>query len=197
VDLLEASRARLFTVLSERSFEEREVVLASGRRSNFYIDCKQTTLTAEGHLLVGRLLFAELVRAELGAAPFVGVGGLTLGADPMASAVSLTSALAGHPIPAFIVRKEAKGHGTGAWIEGIKGLTPGGRVAILEDVVTTGGSAEKAITRAREAGFVVDLVLALVDRQEGGREALEAQGVRLVSMFEKADFFAGRATPAR
>ncbi len=197
MDLLEASRARLFTVLSERSFEEREVVLASGRRSNFYIDCKQTTLTAEGHLLVGRLLFAELVRAELGAAPFVGVGGLTLGADPMASAVSLTSALAGHPIPAFIVRKEAKGHGTGAWIEGIKGLTPGGRVAILEDVVTTGGSAEKAITRAREAGFVVDLVLALVDRQEGGREALEAQGVRLVSMFEKADFFAGRATPAR
>jgi orotate phosphoribosyltransferase len=197
VDLLEASRARLFTVLSERSFEERDVVLASGRRSNFYIDCKQTTLTAEGHLLVGRLLFAELVRAELGAAPFVGVGGLTLGADPMASAVSLTSALAGHPIPAFIVRKEAKGHGTGAWIEGIKGLTPGGRVAILEDVVTTGGSAEKAITRAREAGFVVDLVLALVDRQEGGREALEAQGVRLVSLFEKKDFFAGRATPAR
>jgi orotate phosphoribosyltransferase len=197
VDLLEASRARLFTVLSERSFEERDVVLASGRRSNFYIDCKQTTLTAEGHLLVGRLLFAELVRSELGAAPFVGVGGLTLGADPMASAVSLTSALAGHPIPAFIVRKEAKGHGTGAWIEGIKGLTPGGRVAILEDVVTTGGSAEKAITRAREAGFVVDLVLALVDRQEGGREALEAQGVRLVSLFEKKDFFAGRATPAR
>lgn len=197
MDLLEASRARLFTVLSERSFEERDVVLASGRRSNFYIDCKQTTLTAEGHLLVGRLLFAELVRAELGAAPFVGVGGLTLGADPMASAVSLTSALAGHPIPAFIVRKEAKGHGTGAWIEGIKGLTPGGRVAILEDVVTTGGSAEKAITRAREAGFVVDLVLALVDRQEGGREALEAQGVRLVSLFEKKDFFAGRATPAR
>lgn len=197
MDLLEASRARLFTVLSERSFEERDVVLASGRRSNFYIDCKQTTLTAEGHLLVGRLLFAELVRSELGAAPFVGVGGLTLGADPMASAVSLTSALAGHPIPAFIVRKEAKGHGTGAWIEGIKGLTPGGRVAILEDVVTTGGSAEKAITRAREAGFVVDLVLALVDRQEGGREALEAQGVRLVSLFEKKDFFAGRATPAR
>ena len=197
MDLLEASRARLFTVLSERSFEERDVVLASGRRSNFYIDCKQTTLTAEGHLLVGRLLFAELVRAELGAAPFVGVGGLTLGADPMASAVSLTSALAGHPIPAFIVRKEAKGHGTGAWIEGIKGLTPGGRVAILEDVVTTGGSAEKATTRAREAGFVVDLVLALVDRQEGGREALEAQGVRLVSLFEKKDFFAGRATPAR
>jgi orotate phosphoribosyltransferase len=197
VDLLEASRARLFTVLSERSFEERDVVLASGRRSNFYIDCKQTTLTAEGHLLVGRLLFAELVRSELGAAPFVGVGGLTLGADPMASAVSLTSALAGHPIPAFIVRKEAKGHGTGAWIEGIKGLTPGGRVAILEDVVTTGGSAEKAITRAREAGFVVDLVLALVDREEGGREALEAQGVRLVSLFEKKDFFAGRATPAR
>lgn len=197
MDLLEASRARLFTVLSERSFEERDVVLASGRRSNFYIDCKQTTLTAEGHLLVGRLLFAELVRAELGAAPFVGVGGLTLGADPMASAVSLTSALAGHPIPAFIVRKEAKGHGTGAWIEGIKGLTPGGRVAILEDVVTTGGSAEKAITRAREAGFVVDLVLALVDRQEGGREALEAQGVRLVSLFEKKDFFAGRETTAR
>ncbi len=193
MDLLEASRARLFTLLHQLSFEERDVVLASGRRSNFYVDCKQTTLTAEGHLLIGRLLFAEIVAAERAGAPVVGVGGLTLGADPIASAVSLTSALAGHPIPAFIVRKEAKGHGTGAWIEGIKALTPGGRVAVVEDVVTTGGSAEKALLRAREAGFVVDLVLALVDRQEGGREALEAHGVRLVSLFTKADFFAGRA----
>lgn len=192
MDLLEASRARLFTLLKERSFEEREVILASGRRSSFYVDCKQTTLTAEGHLLVGRLLFAAIVEAEKSGAPVAGVGGLTLGADPIASAISLTSALAAHPIPAFIVRKEAKGHGTGAWIEGIKGLQPGGRVAIVEDVVTTGGSAEKAMLRAREAGFVVDLVLALVDRQEGGRENLESQGVRLVSLFTKADFFEGR-----
>lgn len=192
MDLLEASRARLFTLLKERSFEERDVVLASGRKSNFYVDCKQTTLGAEGHLLVGRLLFAAIVEAEKRGAPIVGVGGLTLGADPIASAVSLTSALAGHPIPAFIVRKEPKGHGTGAWIEGVKLLAPGGRVAIVEDVVTTGGSAEKALLRAREAGFVADLVLALVDRQEGGREALEAHGVELQSLFTKADFFAGR-----
>lgn len=189
MDLLEASRRRLFTILKERSFEERDVVLASGRRSNFYIDCKQTTLTGEGHMLVGRVLYATLCAEEQGRA-FAGVGGLTLGADPIASAISLTAALSGRELPAFIVRKETKGHGTGAWIEGVKLLPPGGRVAVLEDVVTTGGSAEKAITRCRDAGFVVDTVLALVDREEGGREALEAQGVRLVSLYRRADFFA-------
>jgi len=188
MDLLQASHQRLFTLLKERSFEARDVVLASGKRSNFYVDCKQTTLSAEGHLLVGRTLFAAMI-AEEGGRPFAGVGGLTLGADPIASAVSMTSALAGRDIPAFIVRKEAKGHGTGAWIEGVKLIAPGGRVAVVEDVVTTGGSAEKAIIRCREAGFVVDLVLALVDREEGGREALEASGVKLLALYEKADFF--------
>jgi orotate phosphoribosyltransferase len=188
-DLLAASRARLLALLTERSFEKREVTLASGKKSNFYVDCKQTTLDAEGHLLVGRLLFHEIQRRERETGVrYGGVGGLTLGADPMASAVSMTSALAGAPIPAFIVRKEPKGHGTGAYIEGMKNLTPGTRVAIVEDVVTTGGSAEKAILRAREAGFVVDLVLGLVDRLEGGRQALEQIDVRLITLFTRTDF---------
>jgi orotate phosphoribosyltransferase len=190
MDLLSASRERLLTLMRARSFEKRAVVLASGRASNFYVDSKQTTLDAEGHLLVGRLLFAALVADEAAGGSYAGVGGLTLGADPIASAVSLTSALAGHPIPAFIVRKDAKGHGTGAYLEGTKNLRAGGRLAIVEDVVTTGGSAEKAIQRCRDAGFVVDHVFALVDRLEGGREALEARGVRLTSLFTRRDFMA-------
>jgi orotate phosphoribosyltransferase len=184
-------RRRLLELLRERSFERREVTLSSGKRSNFYIDCKQTTLDAEGHVLVGRLLYAELAaHAAKSGRPIAGVGGLTLGADPMASAVSLTSALAGNPIPAFIVRKEAKGHGTAAWIEGIKNLdVNAGPLAVVEDVVTTGASAKKAIERVRDAGFEVTLALALVDREEeGGREAIEGMGVRLVSLYKKSDF---------
>lgn len=188
-DLLRASRDRLLALLTERSFERREVTLASGKRSNFYIDTKQTTLDAEGAVLVGRLLFHEIQRREReNQVRYDGVGGLTLGADPIATAVSMTSALAGAPIPAFIVRKEPKGHGTGAYIEGMKNLEPGARVVIVEDVVTTGGSAEKAIQRARDAGFVVDVVFGLVDRLEGGRQALERLDVRLVTLYTRTDF---------
>jgi orotate phosphoribosyltransferase len=189
--LNQEDRRRLLELLRDRSFERREVTLSSGKRSNFYIDCKQTTLEAEGHVLVGRLLYAELAAHEARSGrPIAGVGGLTLGADPIASAVSLTSALAGNPIPAFIVRKEAKGHGTAAWIEGIKNLDPKrGPLAVVEDVVTTGASAKKAIERARDAGFEVTLALTLVDREEeGGKEAIEAMGVRLVSLYRRSDF---------
>src|SRR5713226_4629919 len=112
---LERDRLRLLELLKELSYEKRKVTLTSGKESDFYIDCKRTALTAEGHFLIGRLLFAEVRRQSPEARA---VGGLTLGADPLASAVSLTSYLAGHPLPAFIVRKEPKGHGTGQWIEG-------------------------------------------------------------------------------
>lgn len=178
-------RDRLLALLTEKSFARRKVILASGRESDFYIDCKKTALTAEGHYLIGRLLLEEIQKTSPQA---TGVGGLTLGADPLASAVSLTSFLAGKPVPAFIVRKEPKGHGTGQWMEGREALPPGSELAILEDVVTTGGSGLKACERVEAEGFKVAHVFALVDRLEGGREAVEARGYKLTTLFTRKDF---------
>ena len=182
---LESGRARLLELLRTLSFERRKVVLASGKESDFYVDCKRTALTAEGHVLVGRCLLAEVKAFQ----PLVrGVGGLTVGADPIASAIALTSFLEGSPVDAFIVRKEPKGHGTGQWIEGRKTIPDGSRVVVLEDVVTTGGSALKAIERCRVENLVVVGCVALVDRLEGGREAIEATGVPLRAAFTRKDF---------
>ena len=182
---LETDRARLLELLRALSFERRKVVLASGRESDFYIDCKRTALTAEGHVLVGRLLFDRVRKVR----PLVrGVGGLTLGADPIASAIALTSFLEGEAVDAFIVRKEPKGHGTGQWIEGRKTIPDGSRVVVIEDVVTTGGSALKAIERCRAEKLEPVACVALVDRLEGGRAAIEAQGVPLDPLFTRKDF---------
>jgi orotate phosphoribosyltransferase len=182
---LESDRARLLELLRALSFERRKVVLASGKESDFYVDCKRTALTAEGHVLVGRLLFDKVRRVQ----PLVrGVGGLTLGADPIASAIALTSFLAGEAVDAFIVRKEPKGHGTGQWIEGRKTIPDGSRVVVIEDVVTTGGSAIKAIERCRAEQLQPVACIALVDRLEGGKEAIEAQGVPLDALFTRKDF---------
>jgi orotate phosphoribosyltransferase len=182
---LERDREELLELLRRLSFERRAVVLSSGKTSDFYIDCKRTALTARGHFLIGRLLYARLRALPVRA---VAAGGLTLGADPLASAVSYTSYLAGDEVQAFLVRKEPKGHGTGAWIEGRHALADGDPVAILEDVVTTGGSTLKAIERAQLEGLKVVGVLALVDRLEGGREAVERQGFRLDALFTRRDF---------
>jgi orotate phosphoribosyltransferase len=182
---MENDRERLLRLLTALSFERRKVTLSSGKESDFYIDCKKTALTAEGHFLIGRLLF-QAVRRQCPQA--VAAGGLTLGADPLASAVSLTSYLACQPLQAFIIRKEAKGHGTGQWMEGGAQLPRGSPLAILEDVVTTGGSTLKAIERAEEEGFKVAGVFALVDRLEGGREAVLAKGHSLTSLFTRKDF---------
>jgi orotate phosphoribosyltransferase len=182
---LDRDRARLLELLRTLSFERRKVILASGKESDFYVDCKRTALTAEGHVLVGRLLLEKVRRVR----PLVrGVGGLTLGADPIASAVALTSFLEGEPVDAFIVRKEPKGHGTGQWIEGRKTIPDGSRVVVIEDVVTTGGSALKAIERCRAEKLEPVACVALVDRLEGGREAIEAQGVPLDALFTRKDF---------
>jgi len=182
---LAEDRARLLELLRQLSFERRKVVLASGKESDFYIDCKRTALTAEGHALIGRLMFERVRRLR----PLVrGVGGLTLGADPLASAIALVSFLEKEPVDAFIVRKEPKGHGTGQWIEGRKTIPDGSAVAVLEDVVTTGGSAIRAIERCRQEQLKVVACFALVDRMEGGREAIEAQGVPLDSLFTRKDF---------
>ena len=178
-------RARLLELLTRLAYEKRQVTLSSGKPSDFYIDTKQASLTAEGHYLVGRLVLAAIRTLVPDARA---VGGMTMGADPIASAVSLTSFLEGTPLPAFYVRKEPKGHGTNQWLEGKKALPPGARVAVVEDVVTTGASTLKAVERVRGEGFEVGGVVALVDRQEGGKSAVEAAGVKLLSLFTRSDF---------
>ena len=178
------SRSRLVALLTEKSFERKRVRLASGRESDFFIDCKQTILSAEGHALVGELMFAAL--SELGTVD--AVGGVELGGCPLASAVSLVSFQKGQPLPALYVRKEQKDHGSAKRIEGDKALRPGLRVALLEDVVTTGGSSLKALEVLRAAGCDVAGIVALVDRLEGGREAVEAAGVKLVTIATRRDF---------
>ncbi|MGE5185697.1 MAG: orotate phosphoribosyltransferase [Acidobacteriota bacterium] len=183
-DRLAPERARLLELLRTRAFAEREVTLSSGLKSSFYIDCKQVSLHAEGATLIGELFHAAI---EAIAPQAVAVGGLTLGADPLATATSVISFQRGKPRAAFIVRKEPKGHGTGQWIESA-GLPAGSPVVILEDVVTTGASTLRAIERAREGGLNVLHALGLVDRLEGGREAITATGVALDTLFTRRDF---------
>lgn len=176
-------RQKLKKIILEKSYEKRKVTLSSGVESNFYFDGKQTTLHPEGAYLTGRLFLEALNGME----DIDGVGGMTLGADPIATAVSVVSFLEGRPVPAFIIRKEPKGHGTGAWLEGRKNLKEGARVVIVEDVVTSGGSSLKAILRAEEEGLTVLGVVTLVDREEGGRENIEKAGYWLKSVFTKSD----------
>ncbi len=165
-------KERLIELVLERAFkysEEPVFKLVSGRMSNYYFNCKAVTLHPEGMHLIGNIIF-EMIK-DSGAK---GIGGLTLGADPIADAVAYTSFLKGRPVEAFVVRKSAKSHGTMQWIEG--NITGGDRVVIVDDVITTGKSTIEAIDKAKEAGLDVLRVIALVDRQEGGRENIEALG---------------------
>ena len=171
------ARHALLMLLAERAYRHGRFTLASGRISDHYVNCKPVSLSGQGLALLGRLML-ERVEPEA-----LAVAGLTLGADPLVSAVALQAALAGRCLDALIVRKEAKGHGTGAWLEGP--LPPAGsRISVLEDVVTTGGSALKAVRQLRDAGFAVDEVVAIVDRQEGGLEAMTAAGLTLHSLYQ-------------
>jgi len=179
----EASRARLLELLRVRSFARKRVVLASGRESDFFVDCKQTVLTAEGHVLVGELML-DAVQPFSPAA----VAGVELGGCPLASAVALTSFLRGTPLDAIYVRKDAKDHGSRRDLEGNTSLAPGARVALLEDVVTTGGSTLKAADKLRAAGYEIAGVVALVDRLEGGREAIEAAKIPIATLYTRLDF---------
>lgn len=175
----------LFVLLAERSAKRGRFTLASGRESEFYVDCRLTTMSPEGLVLVGPRGLAAIDDAGW---DVDSVGGLTLGADPMSYAIAYASALAGperRPVRAFTVRKEAKQHGTGKLIEGP--FRAGDRVAVIEDVITTGGSARKAIAAVRAAGGEVLGVLALVDREEGGREAIEADGVPVRALARARD----------
>ena len=180
----EKKRARLIELLRERSFERKKVILASGKESDFFIDCKQTILTAEGHALSGELLF-ELIR-ELPAPE--AVAGVELGGCPLASAVSLVSFQRGRDLPAFYVRKAQKDHGSAKLVEGDRSLRPGIRVALLEDVITTGGSSLKAVDALKAVGAEVVGIAALVDRLEGGAETIRARGIPLLSLASRKDF---------
>jgi orotate phosphoribosyltransferase len=177
-------KEELKAIIRDLSYEEREVTLASGRRSNFYFDGKQTTLHSRGGLLVGQAFWEEVKQFGV---TIDGVGGLTLGADPIATATSIAAQLEGVNVHAFIIRKEPKGHGTGQWLEGRKNLPPGSKVVIVEDVTTTGGSSMKAVERAREEGLEVVGIVTLVDREEGAREAIEGAGEVLRTVFTKSE----------
>ena len=177
----------LLALLADKSAERGDFVLASGRRSTLYVDCRLTTMSPEGQLLVGR---AGLAALRATGWPIDAVGGLTLGADPISYAIAHTSALqaeagTGSTVRAFTVRKEAKQHGTAKLIEGP--FRPGDRVVVVEDVITTGGSALKAVDAIRAVGGEVLGVLALVDREEGGREALEAAGLQVIRLVTARD----------
>lgn len=179
--------SRLIALLAERSAKRGDFVLASGRRSNLYVDCRLTTMHPEGQLLIGRAGLAALRASEW---TVDAVGGLTLGADPISYAIAHASAFdaeqhGGQMVRSFTVRKEAKQHGTGKLIEGA--FLSGDHVVIVEDVITTGGSALKAVEAVRAAGGNIQGVLALVDREEGGREAIEAAGLTVISLVKASE----------
>lgn len=172
-----SARDQLLTLLADRSARHGQFTLASGKESTLYIDARLTTMCPEGLALIGPLGLAMLRKA---AWPVDAIGGLTLGADPISYAISYASAAGQDPLRAFTVRKEAKAHGTGRLIEGP--FRAGDRVAIIEDVITTGGSALRAIDAVRAAGGIIAGVLALVDREEGGRAAIEQAGLSVLTL---------------
>lgn len=174
---MSADHAALIVLLRERSVRFGDFVLASGAHSSYYIDCRLTTMSAHGQILIGRLGLAA-VRAA-GWRPR-SVGGLTMGADPVSYAIAAASANDAVPIDAFSVRKEAKLHGTGRLIEG--NFATGDSVVVIEDVITSGGSALTAVAAVRAAGATVLGVLAVVDRDAGGRQKIEAEGLPVIAL---------------
>lgn len=189
---MEQAESKLLDLLVRRSYlyrPERPFVLTSGKTSPIYIDCRSTTTFAEAMPLVGQVFFNRLKQAG-GGVLIDAVGGLTLGADPIAAAVAYHSAVAGTPVSWFSVRKEPKQHGTARWIEG--SVEAGARVGVVDDVVTTGGSTVTAVERCREYGLTVVAAVVLVDRGESdGRArieaALEPDGGVFTSIFTRAD----------
>ncbi|MBD2182927.1 orotate phosphoribosyltransferase [Planktothrix sp. FACHB-1355] len=173
---LSTLRQQLLDLFCQLAYKEGDFLLSSGQRSTYYINGKLVTLHPHGALAIGRILLSMLPTDT------EAVAGLTLGADPIVSAVSVVSAYENRPIPALIIRKEAKGHGTKAYIEGPE-LPQGAKVVVLEDVVTTGGSALKAVERLRDAGYVVEEVISLVDRKQGGAELYQSVGLKFEAVF--------------
>ena len=174
-------KLRLRQILLEKSvITDREFTLASGRTSNFYVDARITTLDPEGAYLCGKIFLQMLKDFKIDA-----VGGYSIGADPIVTSIAVLSHMENQPLPAFIIRKEEKSHGTGKIIEG--NFPQKGRVAIFDDVVTSGGSILRGAARVAEQGGRVDVVMAVIDREEGGREKIEAAGYPFLSIFTKKE----------
>jgi len=171
-------KKELLELLKRDAYKKGEFTLSSGQTSNHYVNCKPVTLSGRG-LTLASLLMLKYVETDV-------VAGLTLGADPLVSGVALVSALDKRLINGLIVRKEAKGHGTQAWIEGPL-PKEGTKITVLEDVTTTGGSAIKAVEKLRDAGYVVNRVVTIIDRQDGARESMWETELELRSIFELDD----------
>lgn len=178
-------RARLLELLKVKAFEQKEVTLASGKKSNFYIDVKRVSLLAEGAALIGECLFNLISQEYPGT---TAVGGLTLGADPLATSVAITSWKKGKPMESFIVRKESKEHGLKKLIEGTEAIEFGANVVVLEDVVTSGSSSLDAAKKVQDQGWHVLGIAAVVDRCDGGEALLAEHGLKLKSLFKREDF---------
>jgi len=185
---IEKKKERLAKIIIERSFkysEDPPFTLASGKKSNYYFNCKPTTLDPEGMNLIGEIIFDLLKNDDVTAA-----GGLTLGADPIANAVSVISFQKGKPIKSFIVRKDVKEHGTKSAVEG--NVAAGEKVVIIDDVITTGASTITAIEQAGKAGLFVAKVVALIDREEGGRENIQQHVKDIEAVFTRTEIMKQR-----
>ncbi len=169
-------KENLLNLLAQKAYKFGDFSLASGKKSSHYVNCKPVSLLGEGLLSISSLFLSQINKNDSG------VAGLTLGADPLVSGVVMLGAQSGMNLSGLIVRKEAKGHGTGAWLEGP--LPPKGSViTVLEDVVTTGGSSLKAVQKLRDEGYLVNRVLAIVDREEGGANTMSKADLDLNSLF--------------
>jgi orotate phosphoribosyltransferase len=174
-------KSQLVSLIRKLSYREGDFTLASGKKSSFYIDLKVTTLHPQGISLISNLMLSEIERwgdpHKIG-----GVGGMSIGADPLATGLSMTAFQKSYLWPAYLVRKEAKSHGTSRFIEGIENLNSQHPLIVLEDVVTTGASSLRAIERLREAGLKPGLVLTVVDRGQGGAECFKSAGIDFLSL---------------
>lgn len=180
MEILDELKKQLLEIVKKESVSRGEFILASGKKSNYYIDMRRTSLHPLGAKLIGEIIFNRIKDMDIDC-----IGGPTMGADPIVSAVSVASALSSKPLPGFYVRKEAKSHGTMKMIEGI--FEQGNRVIILEDVVTTGTSTLKTIKAVEAEGGKVVKVMALVDREEGGKESIQKEGYDFESIFRKCE----------
>ncbi len=178
-------RDYLKALIQEKSYREGEFLLSSGKPSSYYIDLKPAALDPKGAVWIGKL-FMEWISGQ--SFRVDGVAGLTLGADPVLMAITIASAGTSTPLPSVIVRKEAKKHGTGQYLEGAQVFGPGAKFLVVEDVVTTGASAQKAIERLQDAGFEVVGVITVVDREEGGALHFQEQGLAFFSLYKISQF---------
>lgn len=179
---MQVKKRRLAQILLQKSYREGDFVLASGKKSSYYFDCRVTALSAEGSWLIGSLFFDLLKDIAIS-----GVGGMTMGADPLVSSVTTVSYLEKRPLNGLLVRKEPKGHGTNQYVEGLANFAAGDNIAVLEDVVTTGGSLLKACKRLEDCGLKIAAVLAILDREEGGREILANAGYNLIALYTRSE----------